>query len=173
MTSDNERALMHLAAAADTAMRAHGTAGFPLEVCGFLVGRDTPAGRDVRDAWPVRNAWEDDPELRQRLFASLEAAGAEKSAGDWESAQEERRFLVSPQDQLHAMRRARQAGMDLVGVYHTHPNHPAVPSGYDRDLAWPGWSYVILSVRDGIAEELRSWTLDEAGQFAEEPIVLT
>ena len=62
-----------------------------------------------------------------------------------------------------AMKRARAEGLDLVGVYHTHPNHPAVPSEYDRSVAQPEWSYVILSVRPGEVAEVRSWVLSEDG----------
>jgi proteasome lid subunit RPN8/RPN11 len=151
-------------------IQAHSLEGYPLEVCGFLVGGVEGDTRIVREAWPVRNAWEDDPELRAKLFASLEETGAAASAERWEAASEERRFLVSPQDTVNCMKRARAAGMDLVGLYHTHPNHPAVPSDFDRDVAWPEWSYVIVSVREGRVAEFRSWTLDESGAFVEEGI---
>ena len=60
--------------------------------------------------------------------------------------------------------------MDLVGVYHTHPNHPAVPSDFDRAAAWPEWSYIIVSVREGEVAEFRSWTLVEEA-FEEEMVV--
>ena len=65
----------------------------------------------------------------------------------------------------------RLRGMELVGIYHTHPEHPAVPSDFDRDAAWPEWSYVILSVRSGEPAELRSWALvEEGGRFEEEDV---
>lgn len=151
-------------------VREHAVEGYPLEICGFLVGAVEGCARLVREAWPVRNAWGDDPELRTGMFASPEEAGAAATAERWESASEERRFLVSPQDTVRAMKRARQAGMNLVGLYHTHPNHPAVPSDFDRDVAWPEWSYVIVSVREGEVAELRSWVVESEGPFVEETV---
>lgn len=151
-------------------IEAHAREGFPFEICGFLVGVAGPNGREVREAWPVRNSWEEDPAERARMLEGIQASGGTAGTDRWESASEERRFLVSPQDTVRSMKRAREAGMDLVGVYHSHPNHPAVPSDFDRDAAWPEWSYVIVSVREGEVAELRSWTLSEAGTFVEETV---
>ncbi len=154
-------------------IRSHGESGYPLEICGFLVGYAEEGVRTIREAWPVRNAWEDDPALRATFVATLEQAPQSASAESWDAHGGERRFLVSPQDILTSMKRAREVGMDLVGVYHTHPNHPAVPSDFDRDAAWPDWSYLILSVRDGTADDCRSWVLDGSGiHFLEEEIVV-
>lgn len=155
-------------------IRNHAEEGYPLEICGFLVGSAEGAARTAREAWPVRNAWEDDPAQRAVMLAAMEEAGASASAERWGEFSEERRFLISPQDFLASDRRARQAGLELIGVYHTHPNHPAVPSDFDRDAAWPDWSYVILSVREGQVAETRSWVLDESGRaFREEEIRIT
>ncbi len=72
-----------------------------------------------------------------------------------------RRFLVRPQDYREAERRASEAGGELLGFYHSHPDHPARPSQYDLDHAWPFFSYVIVSVRAGVSEEMTSWRLQE------------
>ena len=72
-----------------------------------------------------------------------------------------RRFLVRPQDYRDAERRATELGVDLLGFYHSHPDHPARPSQYDLDHAWPFFSYVIVSVRSGQPEEMTSWRLLE------------
>jgi proteasome lid subunit RPN8/RPN11 len=72
-----------------------------------------------------------------------------------------RRFLVRPDDYRAAESRAAESGLDLLGFYHSHPDHPAVPSQYDLDHAWPVFSYVIVSVREGEPRELRSWRLRE------------
>jgi proteasome lid subunit RPN8/RPN11/molybdopterin converting factor small subunit len=138
--------------------REHAVEGYPLEICGFLVGSADGDVRTCVEAWPVRNAWEDLPEERAALLNSLERAGG-SSATEWEQHNRERRYLVSGDETLAAMKRARAAGLDLIGVYHTHPNHPAVPSDFDRDAAMPEWSYLILSVRDGQVAETRSWVL--------------
>ena len=98
------------------------------------------------------------------MFAAREAAGSGASAEGWEVRF--RRAPVPrshPLDQLQAMKRARAAGLDIVGVYHTHPDHPAEPSAYDRDTAAPEWSYVIASVRKGKVADVRSWCVRGPG----------
>src|SRR5688572_19031863 len=117
-------------------IQAHAERGYPLEICGFLVGSSGREGRSVREAWPVRNAWEEDAGGREALDQLAPESG-EASGARWQDAGSERRFLVSPDDILAQMKRARDAGLELVGVYHTHPNHPAVPSEFDRSAAWP------------------------------------
>ena len=71
------------------------------------------------------------------------------------------RFLVRPQDYRSAERRASDVGADLLGFYHSHPDHPARPSQYDLDHAWPFFSYVIVSVRAGVSGDMTSWRLRE------------
>jgi proteasome lid subunit RPN8/RPN11 len=150
------------------AIRFHGEAGYPFEICGFLVGRVGGGDRIAVHAWPVRNAWEDDPAARAAMLTGL--ADETATADRWQSEGEGRRFLVDPKELLAAMKRARARGLEIVGVYHTHPNHPAVPSAFDRAAAWPEWSYLILSVRQGRAREARSWVLADEGPFQEETI---
>ena len=84
-----------------------------------------------------------------------------------------RRFLVRAEDYREAEQRVRQQGMELLGFYHSHPDHPAVPSQYDLDHAWPSFTYVIVSVRAGQDVDLRSWRLsDDRSHFDEESIQL-
>jgi len=71
------------------------------------------------------------------------------------------RFLVRPQDYQAAERRAGDVGGELLGFYHSHPDHPARPSQYDLDHAWPFFSYVIVSVQAGVSQEMTSWRLRE------------
>jgi proteasome lid subunit RPN8/RPN11 len=72
-----------------------------------------------------------------------------------------RRFLVRPQDYRDAERKAGEAGGELLGFYHSHPDHPARPSQYDLDHAWPFFSYIIVAVRGGAPEDMTSWRLRE------------
>ena len=72
-----------------------------------------------------------------------------------------RRFLVTPNDYREAERRAGEVGGELLGFYHSHPDHPAQPSEYDLDHAWPSFSYVIVSVRGGVSGDMTSWRLRE------------
>jgi proteasome lid subunit RPN8/RPN11 len=91
-----------------------------------------------------------------------------------------RRFLVRPSDYQQAERAADDAGAELLGFYHSHPDHPARPSQYDLDHAWPNFSYIIVSVAAGVAEDMRSWKLredrsafDEELLAGESPALLT
>jgi proteasome lid subunit RPN8/RPN11 len=72
-----------------------------------------------------------------------------------------RRFLVRPGDYREAERQAAAAGGDLLGFYHSHPDHPARPSQYDLDHAWPFFSYIIVSVQQGQPQDMTSWRLRE------------
>jgi proteasome lid subunit RPN8/RPN11 len=86
-----------------------------------------------------------------------------------------RRFRVSDIDYLRVERAADAAGAELIGFYHSHPDHPARPSQYDLDHALPNFSYIIVSVLAGVAEDMRSWKLrDDRSAFDEEALsVLT
>lgn len=82
-----------------------------------------------------------------------------------------RRFLVRPDDYRAAEARAAEMGCELLGFYHSHPDHPAEPSRYDLDHAWPFFSYVILEVRNAEPRDLRSWRLrDDRSQFDPEDL---
>ena len=117
-------------------------AGYPDETCGLLLGLSSKAGCCVLLQRPARN-------LNQVRSTD--------------------RFELDPVAYLAAEQAASAAGIELVGVWHSHPDHPARPSETDRAMAWPGWSYLILSVTaDGVVD-LRSWRL--AGRdFIEEEV---
>jgi proteasome lid subunit RPN8/RPN11 len=84
-----------------------------------------------------------------------------------------RRFMVRPQDYRDAERKASERGAELLGFYHSHPDHPARPSQYDLDHAWPFFSYVIVSVRNGVSEDMTSWRLrDDRSAFDPEPLTV-
>jgi len=72
-----------------------------------------------------------------------------------------RRFMVRPSDYQLAERRATELGGELLGFYHSHPDHPARPSQYDLDHAWPTFAYIIVSVADGSASDMTVWYLQE------------
>jgi len=83
------------------------------------------------------------------------------------------RFLITPQDYLKGELEADHLGLTVVGIFHSHPDHPNRPSEYDREWAQPFFSYVITSVQSGKAVESRSWRLSEdRSQFTEESMVL-
>jgi proteasome lid subunit RPN8/RPN11 len=126
------------------AMGRHGEAAYPEECCGFLIGR----------------AEEEETVIERVLSADNERQDSRHN-----------RFLIHPETVLAAHKEARAAGLDVVGYYHSHPDHPARPSEFDREHAWPGLSYVIISVADGKVAEARSWRLsDGRDRFEEEAV---
>ena len=117
-------------------IRSAGEDGYPDEVCGLMLGSDGADGRRVRALVPIANSFEDEEQYH--------------------------RYLITPADMFRAEREARRRGLDVVGVFHSHPNAPARPSEYDRDhAAWTTWSYVIVSVNQGTAGDVRVWKLRE------------
>jgi len=125
-------------------IRYHGTSAYPLECCGLLLGRAARDGKSVVDLMPMQNSREDTPESR---------------------------YLIAPDDLLVAEKEARKQGVDIIGVYHSHPDHPARPSNFDREHAFPWYSYIIVSVEKGEAIELTSWILrDDRSAFDPEDL---
>jgi len=135
-------AMQRLDPALEARLRRHLEARYPAEGCGALIGRG------------------DGPEAPWVITDIGEAPNAH--AGD-----QNRRYLVPPQFQLQVERAARSSGQDVIGYYHSHPDHPARPSEHDRELAWPGYIYVIYSVAAGVAADLRAFALNDAGEFME------
>ncbi len=88
-----------------------------------------------------------------------------------ERESERNRFLIDPAEVRRVERESRARGLDIVGFYHSHPDHPARPSRYDRDHALPWYSYVIIAVEAGEAGPIASWTLrEDRSSFEEEAV---
>ncbi len=107
---------------------------FPDECCGFLFGKEAGEERLITDILVVNNAKEGD---------------------------KRRRFEIAPRDYLKAERYADKTGLTLLAVYHSHPNHPAIPSEHDRAAAQPFFSYLIVSVMNGALDHVRSRRLND------------
>lgn len=138
---------LQLTAQHNQEIRAHGAEDYPNECCGFLVGRTD--GEDVLVLRTVRavNLREDSPRNR---------------------------FEIDPGDMVKTDKAARRDGLGVVGFYHSHPDAPARPSEFDREHAWPGYCYVIVSVQNGLPKEMQNWRLAEDGKtFTEDEIVIT
>ncbi len=122
----------------------HAAATYPDECCGVLIGRIL-----------------EDSTVVERLLS------ADNERGD----SRHNRYLINPETVLAAHKEARALGLDVVGYYHSHPDHPARPSEFDREHAWPGVSYLIVSVQKGTVADSRSWRLtDDREKFDEEKI---
>ena len=124
-------------------MKEHAEEAYPNECCGFFYGAED-GKRNIEEARRVTNSKEGD---------------------------QRRRFEVSPRDYMQAELYAEKSGKTLLGVYHSHPDHPARPSEYDLKQAMPYFSYIILSVQKGKVADITSWQLDENKAFAEEKIM--
>ena len=127
-------------------IHAHGEQAYPEEGAGFLLGAYTNDDkREVTAIFPLPNSRED--EARHN------------------------RYLITPEDYLKAELAADRLGLSLIGVFHSHPDHPNRPSEFDREWAQPYFSYVITSVQSGKAIESRSWRLvEDRSKFEEEEI---
>jgi len=143
-------------------IRSHGAREYPNECCGMLLGHADGGAKEVTEVVPLQNLRHDSARAQDLL--PLEDPGRES---------EKNRFLIDPLEQLRIERDARERGLDVLGYYHSHPDHPARPSNYDRDHAWPWYSYIILSVEHGEAAEMTSWVLSEdRAHFDPEPLKL-
>jgi proteasome lid subunit RPN8/RPN11 len=127
----------------------HGVETYPHECCGALLGHDSDgvnpvSRREVLDLHPLVNRRDDSPRNR---------------------------FSVTAEDVRDAEKAAAEQGLEIIGWYHSHPDHPARPSAYDREHAWPWYSYVIVSVNGGVAQDMTSWRLnDDRQEFSPEAI---
>ena len=72
------------------------------------------------------------------------------------------RYLIAPEDLRQLESRLKSEGLEIVGYYHSHPDHPAAPSAFDAEHAWPWYSYLIVRVVGGRGADLTSWVLDDA-----------
>jgi proteasome lid subunit RPN8/RPN11 len=123
-----------------------GVKSFPNECCGIMLGRDVGDKRIVDVLEPVENGFEEGEKYH--------------------------RFLITPQRLMQAEKDAGKAGKLVLGFYHSHPDHPARPSEYDRTHGWPFYSYVIVSIMKRTPAAMTCWVLDDATeQFAEQIIV--
>ena len=124
-------------------MREHLEGGYPNEACGALLGRVNAADREVAEFRAMRNVITDRP---------------------WD------RYALDPLEQLRVQKDAESRGLEIIGFAHSHPDHPPIPSRFDAEHAWSFYSYLVASVQNGVLRVARSWRLDDAKAFQEEPL---
>ena len=117
----------------DEEIRKAGADAYPNECCGILFGNNEGDNHVVKALRPIENARE--------------------------SGEQYHRFLITAEEMMQAELEARKSGVEIVGFYHSHPDHTALPSDYDREHALPFYSYIILRVAQGKPEEMTSWQL--------------
>ena len=114
-------------------IRRAGESAYPGECCGALIGRAGDGGKEVVRLAPAVNRRTDDSH----------------------------RYLIAPDDLRRLEAEARREGLEIVGYYHSHPDHPARPSAFDTEHAWPWYSYLIVRIDHGRAADAASWVLDD------------
>ena len=130
-----------------TQIHAHGESTYPEEGAGLLLGT---------------------LEGEQKLVSAILKIGNAR-----EDSARHNRYLLDPQDYLNGELEAERLGLQILGVFHSHPDHPNRPSEFDREWAMPWFSYLITSVQHGKAVESRCWNLvEDRSAFREEPIQL-
>jgi proteasome lid subunit RPN8/RPN11 len=140
------------------AIRQHGARDYPNECCGILLGNANEADKEVREVVALKNLRVNAAKAQELLPLGEPARESERN-----------RFLMDPKDQIRVEKDARARGLDVLGYYHSHPDHPAHPSNYDREHAWPWYSYAILSVIGGEPKDLTCWVLtDDRSEFRPE-----
>ena len=125
----------------------HAERDYPYECCGLLLGRfEAPGLKSISEIYAISNAREEQAKRN--------------------------RFLIRPEELLQGEQYAAERGLDVIGFYHSHPDHPAVPSQYDLEHAWPVYSYIVVAVMAGAAGDLRSWEMEsDRSTFTEEEIL--
>ncbi|MDR0556564.1 MAG: M67 family metallopeptidase [Treponema sp.] len=129
------------------AVRDEGEKAYPNECCGFVLGTFMEDGRrKIETFFPMDNAREAEEQYH--------------------------RFKIEPEDFMRVEKEVRVRNLDVIGFYHSHPDHPAQPSDYDREHALPFYSYIIVSVEGGKARDITSWELAaDRAAFTEEEIL--
>ncbi len=133
----------------------HAEGAYPEECCGILLGVALGTNKECVKVITTKNVWntEEEPDI----FTHQE--GSRNS-----------RYTISPKDLMAAQKQAREESLDIIGIFHSHVDNLAVPSEFDREYAWHSYSYIIVSVYDGKARDMRSWCLDETHGFQEEVV---
>ena len=136
-------AILKLSKESKEGMQKHAEATYPYECCGFFYG----SNGDVREIGEIKEV-------------------TNSKEGD-----QRRRFEVSPLDYMGAEKYALESRQELLGIYHSHPDHPAIPSEHDLKQAVPFFSYIILAVKQGTLEDTKSWQLNDENEFEQEQIL--
>ncbi|MEL4895555.1 M67 family metallopeptidase [Crocosphaera sp. Alani8] len=138
----------------------HAERTYPEECCGLLLGIFEASYQRVIEVRETDNDW------TPTMSEDLDNLG---SSGN-QPLSKKNRFSIAPSVLLQVQKEMRDRELNIIGIYHSHPDHPAIPSEFDREIAWSDYSYVIASLRQGKVSEIKSWTLKENRQFKPEKI---
>jgi proteasome lid subunit RPN8/RPN11 len=133
----------------------HAEKNYPDECCGLILGYINSECKTVVEVIPTENVWNQEKE---------------NFTDNQEEYSTRRRYAIAPQVMLQIQKEARNRNLNIIGIFHSHPDYPAIPSEWDRIYAWSEYSYIIVSVAQGKAGELNSFSLDDHHQFQREII---
>ncbi|OKH18284.1 M67 family metallopeptidase [[Limnothrix rosea] IAM M-220] len=159
--------MLHLTALHLEQLHQHALKCYPEECCGLLLGKSLGDSAQVTEIWLTPNSWTPD------FLASPPIENNPDPENVVSEASRLNHFAIAPIELLRAQKYARSKASDIVGIYHSHPNHPAVPSEYDRRIAWSQYSYLIMAVVGDQITKTRSWKLSGDRQFLEELVTIT
>ena len=134
----------------------HAESTYPEECCGVILGHLDSARKTVVEIIPTQNAW------------NCETAG--DFPGCDTNHSKKRRYTIAPREMLRLQKSSRDKNLNIIGIFHSHPDYPATPSEFDRNCAWQEYSYIIVSVQKGRAGDINSWVLDDNSVFQQEEL---
>ncbi|AFY55951.1 putative metal-dependent protease of the PAD1/JAB1 superfamily [Rivularia sp. PCC 7116] len=134
----------------------HAESAYPDECCGVVLGSISCDSKIVVEVIPTQNAWDS--------YAADDFSGSDSDRS------KKRRYTIAPREMLQLQKTARERNLDIIGIFHSHPDYPAIPSEFDRKYAWQEYSYIIVSVQKGQPTDVFSWVLDDNSQFQQEEI---
>ena len=138
--------MLHIAEELIAQIHAHGARHYPEEGAGLILGKYEVGGRTAESLIQLKNSSQ--PDSRHN------------------------RYIIEAKDVLAGEDQAEKLGLDVIGVFHSHPDHPAQPSDFDLEWALPNFSYIITSVCAGKAVSSRSWCISDDGSFIEEGLFI-
>jgi proteasome lid subunit RPN8/RPN11 len=157
-------------------IRQHGAETFPQECVGVLLGSVDSDTKKVAEVRPLPNTFEPNEEFERSVFNDFNDFNHDEPQAVLQPMQtvgQERRYLLSPDTMFALMQEERRTKRKVLGFYHSHPDHPARPSVYDREWASPWYTYIIVSILQGKPDALTAWQLsDDRAVFNPEEIIV-
>jgi proteasome lid subunit RPN8/RPN11 len=140
-------------------IQTHAETTYPEECCGILIGQIQGDTKTLIEVLPTENSWGNETIDN---FQTIERSN---------KTSKRNRFSIAPRVMFEVQKETRSRNLDIIGIFHSHPDNPARPSEFDRAIAWQSYSYIIVSVQNGKTSDLKSWMLDDHHKFQPEEII--
>ncbi|MCJ8280845.1 MAG: M67 family metallopeptidase [Rivularia sp. ALOHA_DT_140] len=136
----------------------HAQSSYPEECCGVILGNISNSDKIAVEIIPTENAWNS-----EETVDNFQDNNRDRS--------KKRRYAIAPRKMLELQKSSREKELNIIGIFHSHPDYPAIPSEFDRKNAWQEYSYIIVSIQQGQPDNINSWVLDDNDQFQQEEII--